>query len=63
MRSSSSAIQAPRPAGSRLSTTIWYEDLPAKVVMRPVAMTSSPSWGRWRRRPNTPFQTTASMRA
>ena len=63
LRSSSSAISAPMPAGSSMSMTIWYFDEPGKVVMRPVAMTSSPSSGLHFRRATVPRQTTASMRA
>ena len=63
LRSSSSFISAPTPAGSRLSMTIWYLDEPAKVVSRPEATTSSPSSGFTRMRPKTPFQITASSTA
>ena len=43
LRSSRSAISAPTPAGSSVSTTIWYFDEPANVVSRPETMTSRPS--------------------
>ena len=43
--------------------TIWYLDLPAKVVILPVAITSSPSCGRKRRREKLLRQITASMQA
>ena len=36
LRSSSSFISAPMPAGSSVSMTIWYFDEPAKVVSLPV---------------------------
>ena len=56
-------MSAPMPAGSSVSTTIWYLDEPGKVVMRPVAMTSIPSSGRIFSLAKEPFQITASMRA
>ncbi len=63
LRSSTSAMSAPTPAGSSVSTTIWYFDWPGKVVSRPVAITSSPSAGLNFMRPKLPFQTTASILA
>ncbi len=63
LRSSKSAINAPAPAGSSVSMTIWYFDEPGKVVTLPVAITSMPSSGRKRSREKVPFQITASMRA
>jgi hypothetical protein len=62
-RSSTSAIKAPTPAGSKPSMTIWYFDEPGKVVMRPVAITSSPSSGGNLSLANVLFQITASRRA
>ena len=50
LRSSSSFISAPTPAGSRLSMTIWYFDEPGNVVSLPVTMTSRPSSGLTRMR-------------
>ena len=41
-RASISAMSAPIPAGSIVSMTSWYLDWPGKVVIRPVATTSSP---------------------
>ncbi len=60
-RSSSCASSAPTPAGSRLSMISWYLEEPGKVETLPVAITSSPSSGRVRMRPKTPFQITASI--
>ena len=62
-RSSSSAISAPAPAGSSDSITIWYLEDPGYVVTLPVATISMPSSGLNFSLPNTPRQTTASMRA
>ena len=56
-------MSAPRPAGSMLSMTIWYVDLPGNVVTRPVAITSRPSCGFVFSRAKAIFQITASMRA
>ena len=43
--------------------TIWYFEEPAKVVSLPEAMTSRPSSGFTRIRPNVPFQITDSSTA
>ena len=51
LRSSSSFISAPMPAGSSVSMTIWYFDEPAKVVSLPETITSRPSSGLTRMRP------------
>ena len=62
-RSSRSFSNAPSPASSSASITIWYFERPAKVVRRPVAITSMPSSGRTDSRPAVPRQHTASSTA
>ena len=62
-RSSRSFSNAPSPASSSASTTIWYFERPAKVVSRPVAITSMPSSGCTESRDTVPRQHTASSTA
>ena len=59
LRSSSSAISAPTPAGSSVSMTIWYFDCPGKVLIFPATTTSSPCSGLILSRGSVVFHTTA----